>query len=86
MGGKKTEQRGVMGKMLTPEEVSERDPVVLQRYLLDLQNLLEEEQADLVDAIQQAGEAKSRLDVKKAVMKDIKNRISIVQSVLRTVT
>ena len=72
--------------MLTPEEVSERDPVVLQRYLLDLQNLLEEEQADLVDAIQQAGEAKSRLDVKKAVMKDIKNRISIVQSVLRTVT
>ena len=72
--------------MFSKEEIAERDPVVLQRYLLDLQNLLEEEQADLVDAIQQAGEAKSRLDVKKAVMKDIKNRISIVQSVLRTVT
>lgn len=72
--------------MFTKEEIAERDPVVLQRYLLDLQNLLEEEQAGMVEAIQAAGEAKSRLDVKKAVMKDIKNRISIVQSVLRTVT
>lgn len=70
--------------MLTDQERQERDPAALQRQILELEKQMMEEAPALEEANQQALEWKAKVDVGKLRMRIIKDRISGLQSVLKS--
>lgn len=72
--------------MLTDEERQERDPAALQRQILELEKQLAEEGPKVQAATQIMFEQKAIVEVGKLRMKIIKDRLSGLQSVLKSVT
>lgn len=70
--------------MLTDQERAERDPAALQRQILELEKQMEAEAPSLEKANQRALEWKTKVDVGKLRMKIIKDRVSSLQSVLKS--
>lgn len=70
--------------MLTPEERQERDPTAIQREILELEKQMQDEAPALEEANRIMLENKALVDVGKMRMKIIKDRISGLQSVLKS--
>ncbi|MBU2703676.1 phage-related minor tail protein [Sporomusaceae bacterium BoRhaA] len=72
--------------MLTDQERAERDPTAIQRQILELEKQLAEEGPKVQAATQIMLEQKAIVEVGKLRMKIIKDRLSGLQSVLKSVT
>lgn len=70
--------------MLTDNERQERDPAAIQRQILELEKQIEQEAPALEQANRIMLEQKAVVDVGKLRMKIIKDRISGLQSVLKS--
>lgn len=70
--------------MLTDQERQERDPAAIQRAILELEKQLEEEAPKVEEATRVMMEQKAYVDVAKLRMKIVKDRISGLQSVLKS--
>lgn len=72
--------------MLTEQERAERDPAAIQRQILELERQLAEEGPKVQAATQIMLEQKAIVEVDKLRMKIIKDRLSGLQSVLKSVS
>lgn len=70
--------------MLTDQERQERSPEAIQRVILELERQIEQEAPALEEANREALEWKAKVDVGKLRMKIIKDRVSGLQSVLKS--
>jgi hypothetical protein len=70
--------------VLTDQERQEREPAAIQRQILELEKQMEEEAPALEEANRIMLENKAIVDVGKLRMKILKDRISGLQSVLKS--
>ena len=69
---------------MTPQERQERDPAALQRQILELEQQMADEAPGIEEANREALEWKAKADIGKLRMKIIKDRVSGLQSVLKS--
>jgi len=74
------------GKMLTEEEKQSRDPIALQKYLLDLSQADTDLRNEMQDAITKASEANLKVNLLKCKLDYIKRESSRIQSVLKSLS
>lgn len=72
--------------MLSDEERQERSPEAIQREILSLEKQMAELEPAIIEATKVILEQKAIADVGKVRMKIIKDRISGLQSVLKSVS
>lgn len=69
---------------MNDQQREERDPVAIQKEILEIERQIEAAGPDLLEKVKAAGEAKAEADVAKLRLKLLKERRSGLQSVLKS--
>ena len=69
---------------MTPDERAERDPAAIQRQILELEQQMADEAPAIEEANREALEWKAKAEIGKLRMKLMKDRMSGLQSVLKS--